>query len=183
MAELWGLLLLLGIVATPFLASYKGRSVVGWFFLGLFFNIFAFVVLAALPRKWPAAPHPLSRSTSQDAIEALWNAVPRVNRLQETCNNIIYDIEGTFVEFPTEGALAQAKVTYHRALAQREQAVNRLERATDRALIRAEPGRALAEALAAEDTMRSSLAALRTVEQQLFPDRTPSPLLEDLGHD
>src|SRR5581483_6928554 len=158
------------------------------FFLGLFFNIFALIILAALPRKWPAqsaVAHPLYQPSNgrEDKIEALRSAVPRVNRLQEMCNNIIFEIEGAFVEFPADGAPAPAKAAYHRALAEREQAVNRLERATDSALIRADPDRALAEALAAEDTMRSSLAGLRSVEQKLFPNRTPSPLLDDLGRE
>jgi len=185
MGEVLGLIWLIEIVAAVWLAHQKGRSEVLWFILAMLIHFFALIILLLLPpqgrtaRRVAAQPKPRSSGERTDTIQAIRNAVSRANRLQELCNNIIYDIEGTFVEFPTDGEMAQAKNVYLHALAEREQAVHRLERAGDSALMRADPERALSEALASEDTMRSSLARLRQVEGKLFPNRPSAPLLDN----
>ena len=67
---------------TAAIAESKKRSVIGWFFVGLLFGIFAVIVIAAQPSLVPAepvqqviyAPHPglsLPASPTESPIQAL----------------------------------------------------------------------------------------------------------------
>jgi len=44
------------LIVTPWVATAKGRSGVGWFLAALFFPLLALIVVALLPSVRPAAP-------------------------------------------------------------------------------------------------------------------------------
>ncbi|OGX07637.1 MAG: hypothetical protein A2Z88_10575 [Omnitrophica WOR_2 bacterium GWA2_47_8] len=48
---IWILLYIACLIANCYIASKKNRSVVGWFFLGLFFSFFSTIILFFLPEK------------------------------------------------------------------------------------------------------------------------------------